>query len=102
MLNINDTHNTPEKDMIQTPMDYPEQEEDYDDMDKRLHQPTCDAATYTRNHDYASQSSSPFTYVASRCMACGLTQKECHQKWRELHDPKDPNTYPFLGYYVYH
>ena len=26
-----------------------------------------------------------------------MTQKEYHQAWAFLHDPKDPNKYPFCG-----
>ena len=84
MLTIDDTHNAQERD-------------DDEDINEDLHQPIGNAATYTRNQDYTSQSSSPYNYVAPRCVVCGLTQKECHQKWRELHDPKDPNTCPFRG-----
>ena len=36
-------------------------------------------------------------YNPMRCKACGMTQKECHQAWNNIHDPNDPNKFCFRG-----
>ena len=36
-------------------------------------------------------------YTPTRCEAFVLTQKECHQAMKTIHDPDDPTTYYFWG-----
>ena len=37
------------------------------------------------------------SYTPDKCEVCGLTQKECHQVWKSIHDPTDPQKCPFRG-----
>ena len=37
------------------------------------------------------------SYKPTRCKACGLTQKECHQAMKAIHDPDDPTKCCFRG-----
>ena len=59
------------------------------------------AARYsTSQRDTNQNSSLPSSmsnYITPRCVVCGMTQKECHQHWRDIHDPNDPDKCPFRG-----
>ena len=37
------------------------------------------------------------SYTPTRCKVCGMTQKECHQAMKTLHDPDDPTKCCFRG-----
>ena len=108
MLNINDPHDTENEDQIEDLGDHQQQdptmnqddksynEEDYINDENLKISPQVNAARYITS-DRPTPTSSNTSYSPSRCVVCGLTQKECHQNWRNLHDPNDPTKCPFRG-----
>ena len=52
--------------------------------DEELHDPTIRAARI------AMSTKDSTSYTPTRCKACGMTQKECHQAMKTIHDPDDP------------
>jgi hypothetical protein len=67
---------------------------DSDNDEDTLHNPSINAARQGKQSD---NESSAVNYLPTRCKVCGLTQKECHQQWRSIHDPTDPDKCPFRG-----
>ena len=66
-----------------------EEEEDLAD-------PNINAARMGKQQDRAGQQDN-LLYTPDRCKVCGLTQKECHQVWKSIHDPNDVQKFPFRG-----
>ena len=61
-----------------------------------LEDPMINAARVGKQHDNARQHDNT-SYTPDRCKVCGLTQKECHQVWKTIHDPNDVKKCPFRG-----
>ena len=61
-----------------------------------LEDPMINAARIGKQHDNARQHDNT-SYTPDRCKVCGLTQKECHQVWKTIHDPNDVKKCPFRG-----
>ena len=73
--------------------DISEEEEAVKD-DNTIHDPSVYAARYGKQNTSDSNSSYS-AYTPNCCKVCGTTQKECHQRWRTIHDPDDPEKCPF-------
>ena len=71
------------------------EDEDTEEEDV-IHDPSVYAARYGKQTP-SEPNSSYSEYTPIRCKVCGLTQKECHQQWRTIHDPNDPDKCPFRG-----
>ena len=71
------------------------EDEDTEEEDV-IHDPSVYAARYGKQTP-SEPNSSYSEYTPIRCKVCGLTQKECHQQWRTIHDPNDPEKCPFCG-----
>ena len=71
-----------------------------DENDEKLVNPTMNAARFgkTPSSSFTSQTkTSTIPYNPTRCKVCGMTQKECHQAWNNMHDPSDPTKCCFRG-----
>ena len=68
-------------------------EEDSREMD--IYDPQINAARLSTNTTKDNQKSN--SYTPTRCEVCGLTQKECHQLMKNIHDPTDTNKCCFRG-----
>ena len=71
-------------------------EEEVVEDDDTIHDPSVYAARYGKQTTSVSNSTYP-AYTPNRCKVCGMTQKECHQRWRTIHDPNEPEKCPFRG-----
>ena len=60
-----------------------------------IHDPQINAARLSTNTTKDMLKSN--SYTPTRCDVCGLTQKECHQLMKNIHDPTDPNKCCFRG-----
>ena len=71
-----------------------------DENDEKLVNPTMNAARFgkTPSSSFTPQTkTSTIPYNPTRCKVCGMTQKECHQAWNNMHDPSDPTKCCFRG-----
>ena len=61
-----------------------------------LKDPMINAVRIGRQYDNERQHDNT-SYTPDRCKVCGLTQKECHQVWKTIHDPNDVKKCLFRG-----
>ena len=99
MITPNAKYNPPKSQIASMNITLPTNEnnskEEIGSEDEDLHNPTISAARTIMST--TNTTSDKTLYTPTRCKACGLTQKECHQAMKTIHNPEDPTTCCFFG-----